>query len=360
MTDTGGPSVPEDPDAPTPSQGVPQQPTPPAPPSQPAQWAQPAAPQPSYQQFQPPIDPRWRPEGLGKPGVIALRPLNVGDILDGSIKAIRRHPWLILGVSTVFAVIAAGLNLIATLWLLPDVRQLSQLGPAATQQEILNQGLDLLGQSAVALGVTLLITLLVRTFLTGFLTVVMGKAVLGKPVTFGEAIREARPRWLPLIGVTVIYTIAVFIGAILCLVGAIVPYVFLALAGPALVLERGRIGQALRRSRQLVAGSFWRIFGILLLASVIGAVITEIIQLPFAAGSGLFSGLLNPGSAPVQTTGDVVLQSVGVMIADALVTPFVSLVTVLVYIDQRMRKEGMDIELARVAGVTPQAPPQAW
>ena len=189
---------------------------------------------------------------------------------------------------------------------------------------------------------------------------VMGKAVLGKPVTFGEAIREAGPRWLPLLGMTAIYAVAVFAGLILCFVGAIVPYVLLSLAGPALVLERCRIGQSLKRSRQLVAGSFWRIFGILLLASLIGFMVTEIIQIPFSLGSGLFSGLFNPGSAAAQTSGDLVLQSVGVMIADALVTPFISLVTVLVYIDQRMRKEGMDIELARVAGIPPVVPPQAW
>ena len=44
--------------------------------------------QPQYQQ------PPWNPHGLGKPGVIALRPLNIGDILDGAITAIRRHALL--------------------------------------------------------------------------------------------------------------------------------------------------------------------------------------------------------------------------------------------------------------------------
>jgi hypothetical protein len=48
---------------------------------------------------------------------------------------------------------------------------------------------------------------------------------------------------------------------------------------------------------------------------------------------------------------------VGSVIAQTITTPFIALVTVLVYIDQRMRKEGMDIELARAAGVTP---PQSW
>ncbi|HET6703560.1 MAG TPA: hypothetical protein VFH84_01225, partial [Amycolatopsis sp.] len=130
MTDTGGAPGGEGADTPTPSQGVrpaaapgsgePKRPedhaaspaTPPRgwqapdaqaapPPTPPAGWQhgpahqpgalppftgpqQPQYPQPQYQ------PPRWNPNGLGKPGVIALRPLNIGDILDGAITAIRR------------------------------------------------------------------------------------------------------------------------------------------------------------------------------------------------------------------------------------------------------------------------------
>jgi hypothetical protein len=360
MTDTGGPSVPEDPDAPTPSTGVPRQefaPAPPEPPRQPSQqWASPVPQGPSYQDAPPPVDPRWHPQGYGKPGVIALRPLNVGDMLDGAIKAIRRHPGLILGASAIVAVVSSGLTLIAQLWVLPPIPVRTQLGVAATQQQQLDQLTDMLGPTAISAVVTLAIALLTRTFLAGFLTVVMGKAVLGKPVTLGEALREAKPRWLPLIGLTVVYTLAVMAGSILCIIGAVVPYVFFALASPALVLERGRIGQSLGRSRRLVSGSFWRVFGILLLAALLGWVVSLIIQTPFAAGN-----LLNVFSdSSVQSTGSLVLQSVGSMIAEAIVTPFVALVTVLIYIDLRMRKEGMDIELARAAGVTPPTPPQAW
>lgn len=356
MTETGGPSVPEEPDAPTPSTGVPRQEFTPAPPEPPRQWASPAPQGPSYQQAPPPGGPQWHPNGHGKPGVIALRPLNVGDMLDGAIKAIRRHPGLILGSSAIVAVISTGLTLMAQLWVIPPIPVIRQLGPAATQQEAADQLTNVLGPTAITFGVTLVISLLTRTFLAGFLTVVMGKAVLGKPVTLGQALREAKSRWLPLLGLTVVYTLAVMAGSILCLVGAVVPYVFFALGGPALVLERGRIGQSLSRSRRLVSGSFWRTLGILLLAALLGWVVSLIIQTPFAAGNfaSLFSG------SGGQSTGSLVLQSVGSMIAEAVVTPFVALVTVLIYIDLRMRKEGMDIELARAAGVTPAVPPQAW
>ena len=304
----------------------------------------------------------WNPQGLGKPGVIALRPLNIGDILDGSITAIRRYPLLVLGVSAVVAVVVAALNLVISLTLLPDVTRVTALGPGATQQEQLDAVYNLLGSTLLTLIPTLIITILGQTFLTGFLTVVMGKAVLGRPVDFRTALREAGPRLLPLLALTLLYTLATMVAAIFCLLPAVIPYVFWALAGPALVLERGTIRQSFARSRRLVSGSFWRVLGILLLASLIGWLITTIIGVPFSLGSGAFSGLFDPqAGVPQQSTGGLVLQSVGTVIASTIVTPFTALVTVVLYIDQRMRREGMDIELARAAGINPQAPPrQAW
>ncbi|HEY2061438.1 MAG TPA: hypothetical protein VGH57_23920 [Amycolatopsis sp.] len=369
-------------DAKTPASGLPQQAPPsgntPVPPSAPPSFgAQSGAPGQPGGQWQSPGQPPmpqypggaygrpgggWNPQGLGKPGVIALRPLNIGDILDGSITAIRRYPLLVLGVSAVVAVVVAALNLVISLTLLPDVTRVTALGPGATQQEQLDAVYNLLGSTLLTLIPTLIITILGQTFLTGFLTVVMGKAVLGRPVDFRTAMREAGPRLLPLLALTLLYTLATMVAAIFCLLPAVIPYVFWALAGPALVLERGTIRQSFARSRRLVSGSFWRVLGILLLATLIGWLITTIIGVPFSLGSGAFSGLFDPqAGVPQQSTGGLVLQSVGSVIASTIVTPFTALVTVVLYIDQRMRREGMDIELARAAGINPQAPPQqAW
>ncbi|MGW4483453.1 hypothetical protein ACWEOE_06405 [Amycolatopsis sp. NPDC004368] len=340
-----------------------QQPGPQQPPS--GGWRQPG---PQYGQPMPqyPGGPHgqqgWAPHGFGKPGVISLRPLNVGDILDGAITAIRRYPLLILGTSAVIAVIVAGLTLAVQLVVQPDINRVATLGPAATQQEALDALYDLLGSTALTLIPTLVITLLGRTFLTGFLTVVMGKAVLGRPVDFRTAMQEVTPRLLPLLGLTILYGLATAVAAIFCLLPAVIPYVFWALASPALILERGTIRQAFGRSRTLVSGAFWRVFGILLLAGVIGWLISAIISIPFDLGSGAFSGLFDPqATVPVQTTGSLVLSAVGTVISATIVAPFTALVTVVLYIDQRMRREGMDIELARAAGLNPPpAPRQAW
>jgi hypothetical protein len=292
--------------------------------------------------------------------VIALRPLNIGDILDGAITTIRRHPLLILGIGAVLAVITAAVTFLVQKFVLDDLQNLAttaQLGPGATEEELRGAVFGAFGDVLIAILPTALLTTLLTTVANGLLAAVMGRAALGREVTFGVAWREVQPRLLPLLGVGFAYSILTTIGVLLCIIPGIVAYVFWALASPALVLERGTFRQAFSRSVKLVKGAFWRVLGILLLAGLIAYLFNSIIQLPFSLGSGVFQGILNPSKVVVPSTGDLLLQSAGQIISETIATPFVALVTVIVYLDQRMRREGMDIELARAAGVPP---PQAW
>ncbi|OXM67250.1 hypothetical protein [Amycolatopsis vastitatis] len=396
MTDTGGAPGGEGADTPTPSQGFPQAPAPGSGEPKPAEdhaassatpprgWQapdSPAAPPPGWQApgqqatpppgwqapGQPPYGgpqyaqaPRWSPHGLGKPGVIALRPLNIGDILDGAITAIRRHPLLVLGIGAVMAVITAGLTFLTQKFLLADLQSLASTaapGPGATPAEVWNAMFGALGDLFFVAIPAALVSALLMTITTGLMAAVMGKAALGREVSFAIAWREVRPRLLPLFGVAVVYALGTTVGLMLCIIPGVLAWVFWALAAPALVLERGTFKEAFSRSVKLVSGAFWRVFGVLFLAYIIQSFFESIIQLPFNVGAGLFSQFMNPGKVYVPSTGDLLLQSAGQIISGTIAIPFVTLVTVIVYLDQRMRREGMDIELARAAGVQP---PQAW
>ncbi|WP_410630253.1 hypothetical protein [Amycolatopsis sp. cmx-4-83] len=386
MTDTGGASGGEGADTPTPSQGVPaaqapgsgepkpsedhtaspatpprgwQAPdTPPAPPTPPPGWQQQAPGWQAPPQYAP--QPRWNPHGLGKPGVIALRPLNIGDILDGAITTLRRHPLLVLGIGAVVAVISAALTFVAQKFLYADLESLAstaELGPGATDEELRNALFGTFGDLLIVALPASLISALLMTFTTGLMAAVVGRAALGRDVSFGSAWREVQPRLLPLLGVAFVYALTSTIGLMLCIVPGVLVWVFWALASPALVLERGTFREAFARSVKLVRGSFWRVLGVLVLARIIESFFENIIQLPFALGTGVFDGFLNPGKVSVPGTGELLLQSAGQIVSGTIAIPFVALVTAIVYLDQRMRREGMDIELARAAGVQP---PQAW
>ena len=315
--------------------------------SDPGGWTNPDQPRSDL----PPAPPPPQPSGHGKPGVIPLRPLSVGEILDGAVTTMRRHPALVFGMSALVAVISAALTFGANYLLLRDLPDLVAPGPAASEQEQLNYASALLRQTSGSLGVTLVITVLTRTFLSGFMTVVVGKAVLGRPVALREALTELRPRLLPLLALTIVYTIIVGVAAIFFVIPGIWLYVLFSLAAPALVLERSGIGEALSRSRLLVRGTWWRVFGVLLLTVIAAVIISTILQIPFNLQLGV--GNIDSAELASMSVGTQLLSALGQVVAETVVTPFVAGATVLLYIDQRMRKEGMDIQLARAAGTTP-------
>src|SRR5687767_4983300 len=111
-----------------PPQGQTPPPGPPAAPVPPG-WApvQPPAAPGWGQAAQPPAAPGWgqapgwstAPPGWApppKPGVIPLRPLGVGEILDGAISSIRRDPRVMLGVSALVVIASTLLQSVIT-WL---------------------------------------------------------------------------------------------------------------------------------------------------------------------------------------------------------------------------------------------------
>jgi hypothetical protein len=186
-------------------------------------------------------------------------------------------------------------------------------------------------------------------FLSGFITVIVGHAVLGKPVTFAQAWEEFKPRLLPLLGATLLSGLVITVGLILCIAPGVWLWVMFALVTPALVLERCGVGTAFGRSKALVNGAWWRTFGILLLTVVIGWVISSIISLPFTLMGSATTGFTGDPTAAL-SVGSLILSTIGAIIASTITLPFSSAVTVLVYVDRRMRSEGMDIELQRAAG----------
>lgn len=299
-----------------------------------------------------------------KPGVIPLRPLGLGEILDGAISTMRAHPALMLGVAAVVVTIANLITLAVTFPWLDDVNRAVAVGPQLDQDEVFS----LLGKSLAITVIGLVVLLVSRVFLSGFITLVVGTAVLGQPLTFADVWTRVRPRLLPLLGLTLIYPAVVFGVAVIVifvtvtvpplgvlLVLGIIPVaiwllIMFSLATPALVLENARIGQAFGRSRQLVRGAWWRIFGITLLAGLITTILAVIIALPFEYLGDGFATVTSTEATPL-TTKYLVLSTIGTIIASTVTEPFAAAVTVLLYTDQRMRTEGLDIELARAAGM---------
>jgi hypothetical protein len=302
--------------------------------------------------------------GLGapKPGIIPLRPIGVGEILTGAFAAIRRNPGATLGISAVIAFCygvctfalaphsmasSAGFGLVLS----ADTTQ-----PAGSQFRMTGHG----GPAEVAVvvlfgGLYLL--------LSGMLTAVIGRLVLGVRMTAGQAVRAAWPLLPAMIGAILLpglllaglwggYALA-GIGLreltsqhsmVIFFVVAGVPLfavtvwlvVSCAVTLQALVLERTGALTALRRSRRLVSGSWWRVFGIGLLTAIIMSVASAIIRTPFQVlADALTKNLVHP---PVTA---VIVSTAGRVLADTITTTVAVGVLALLYVDLRMRQEGL-------------------
>ena len=119
------------------------------------------------------------------------------------------------------------------------------------------------------------------------------------------------------------------------------------------VLEHTGPVKGLGRSWRLVRGSAWRVLGILLLTYLIVGVASTILRLPFSLLAGL--GTLAQTPTATALLASVAISSVGVIVATAVTRPVTTGVTVLLYTDLRMRREGLDITL-QAAASQPAAP----
>jgi hypothetical protein len=89
-----------------------------------------------------------------------------------------------------------------------------------------------------------------------------------------------------------------------------------------------------------VTGSFWRLLGIFLLTVLIVLVAGLVLQIPFDIGRAVL------GSA---SAAGIILAGIGGIIVGAITRPVLAGVTVLLYLDMRMRKEGLDLALRDAA-----------
>ncbi|EID53546.1 YciC family protein [Saccharomonospora xinjiangensis] len=285
----------------------------------------------------------WSTSRDRRPGVVPLRPLLLGEILEGAVTTLRRYAGVVFGSAAVVAIVSAAIYYAADLWLLDATSPVPVIAADAPPEVRLDQAMTQLQETVPQFAVLALITLVTQTFLAGLLTVVVGRAVLGHKIGVRQAWEELRPRVVALLGLTLVVTVAVMVGTFLFVVPGVWLYALLSLATPALVLERGRVGEALRRSVALVQGAWWRVFGVLVVAVVLTWVISNLIQWPF--------GLAIDPQAPQRgyTPEELLIRELGGAVARTVTVPFSAAVTALLYIDQRMRRENLADELSRAA-----------
>ncbi len=141
---------------------------------------------------------------------------------------------------------------------------------------------------------------------------------------------------------------------------------------PVIVVEGGMKPKPLRRSRDLIRKAWWRVFGTIftlnillrairlifvssfvLLLGLIGlmgdAPVLDIVEYVLRSSVGLFSGdpPIESGSTPY-----VILRSLRI-VAGVLTRPLFAITIMVIYFNQRVKREGFDIEMTASQGDTP-------
>ena len=315
-----------------------------------------------------------------KPGIIPLRPLSIGDIYQGAFAAIKTNARTMFGFTAallgVALVISVGINYAIINLALP-----SYINADSQYASALGGAFGAFSQ----LGGTFLQNL-ATVLLSGLIVVAVSRSVLGRVASSNEVWERTRSKFLPLIGLNIITSIIsglmIIIGIILffvllagvaasaetetelfqdlgiTLVGILILVVAGAIVGsylsikfsvapPAMVLENLGVFAAIGRSWSLTRGNFWRLFGINILTNIIismvGGVFVSITSVIGAFSTVVASSSTNDFMGALSIT--FIIYMVMTAISLLITLPFSSSVNALLYIDLRMRKEGLDVEL---------------
>ena len=296
-----------------------------------------------------------------KPGIIVLRPLGFGQILDGGIKALRHNPKVMIGLNGAVTLAATAAMFGLGYQYFSSAFSFDPYGSS----QAFTAG-SIIGVVAGSLVATFLLTMV-----TVISSVSVGRSVIGEVIAPRDAWARSMRRMPTVLAITLLMMLAILLGyaiiaglvivsalvdtALAVLVGvfgglgALVLYAWLAIklsiTLPASVLERLGPIASMRRSWRLTTGRFWMIFAVLLVATIITSVIQNVMTAPVSIIMPLM--FLNSDAPP--TALMLVLLAVASYVGMLLSTVFVASVTAVVYTDQRMRREGFDLVLAQAA-----------
>ncbi len=297
-----------------------------------------------------------------------LRPLSLGEVLDRTFALYRSRFWLFAGI----AMIAASVNVVGQAASLATAHKLARSGafnPAASPAAAM-LNLRAMGTAHLSTYLVALIFFLVTAVTQAATALALTRVYLHRDVSVKMALGTVAPRWYRWIGIqfwklgSLLWvplaagvpglllmgfgarsgnTALVGIGALLFSiavlggfpVGAIL-YIRNALSIPAAVTEGLTIRPAMRRSKVLSAGTKGRIFVVGLVAVALLEVV-GVLQSPVA-----FLMMLAPNQQHYLARGIALLIA---FVGHTVVSPVGEIGMTLLYFDQRVRREALDLEL---------------
>ena len=274
-----------------------------------------------------------------------LQPMYLVDILDGVFSLYRSHFTLFLRITGVYFVLTYGMDLISVFF-------------------VVNTAPSTAGIISILI---MFVSYGVIFWVVAGLVYASAEVYLNRAVTSGAALQQAQRRFWSYIG-TVILWLLVVCALFVTVIG--IPFsiyfgVRWGLYGLPIMFEGTTVRNALRRSTELVKGTWWRAFGIMLAIFLIAIMIQFILIASILVLAQLigtedltFLERLQRLYVPTSIASEwlpYTIQRLFTIAIAALTMPISAIGAALLYFDLRIRKEGFDIEMMAAADATKEA-----
>jgi hypothetical protein len=266
---------------------------------------------------------------VAQPAVMVepLEPATLTDMLDGGWRLLHEQPGTVLALSALCLVPATVVSGLASAAVGSNVSTLLTL-PGASGSSSDAFPLAALLATVVAAAIRSLGVLYLGVALTDVVTARQWGTRLGATAAMGSALRRSGA----ILGAWPLLAGGAAVSYAMCFLPLAVWLTFTAVVAPAIAAEGIGPIAAIGRSMRLVARRFWMALGVVMLSSLVATVLTWILTLlPSALAEGLPWG--------ARWAVNSVASSLAAMLtAGPLVTA-----SVLLYLDLRVRTEGLDL-----------------
>jgi hypothetical protein len=245
-----------------------------------------------------------------------MRPRTLGEVLSAAFDIYKANASKLI---LIVAVVVVPLSFLGAL--------LVQLVASSNEETvtILGQTQTISDRTFGAFVAGSIIAAIVAVIISALLQAAMMRAAalatIGDPVDVEASYRWGLKRVGSVILVGFLVGITVAIGFILLIVPGIIFLTLFSVSIPALVIENRRGTEAMKRSWNLATGNFWHVLGVIVVAAIITGVVSGVIG-SFGGNNWFASWIFSA-------------------IAQIITAPFSALVSVLLYLDLRARKEAL-------------------
>lgn len=248
------------------------------------------------------------------------RSVSIGRVIQRAAAAIQLNPVVVIGLALLVGAVPA---LILTFVLV-------QIGFGASAGF---QGGFSLARLFGASFFSSLVAIVCGALSQGALTRATVTANEGRRATFGESLSTAVRVLLPLIGLSILFGIAVAIGFVLLIVPGVILLLMWAVAVPSLVIERKGVIASFSRSAELTKGSRLKILGLFVVIGIAYVLVSYVFRM---FGLGMYTTASFTGLTIGNILGSIIVGSISNVLWGTIQPSL--------YVELRQAKEGTSIQ----------------